>query len=718
MWVPATGGYDIEHGNDSGSKYYSKALNASGKNNINNDKDNEMERLGNFYTSSGPTPGEQQQQQQQQRKLSSSKQPLRKTKKSLRSSIGKAARAFSFASPRKSSRSSVPLASSITDPDDGLPTHFPTIGSSEETALESMTTTMPVVAPTGPSSSGTTGSDNIFENPIKDDGSIKNDANTNNNYQGNNDKTEDNEDKNQSDENTDSAPTDSVAFPSMPPTESPQTMPPTSDQPFSEWTWSAQNSDENGQNSETLLKGIPGIDQSFGQAVALSDDGETLAVGSPDALGNGIVRIYQLEPTSDYDGGGRQWKHTEALLGRQLGDKFGTTVALSKDGRVLAIGEPERDGTAGDKTGSVRTYVYSPSGYVSRGPDLEGTGASDHFGLDLALSKDGKRLAIGAPYQDNSLQSSPSGSSSSSQKQRLSNGIGGSGVRNSGNNENNSNSNDKNRLVSGTVLVYEWSIPERKWIPLGPPLKGTNHLDWFGWSLDLNDDGSVLCVGSPRNLAYGGHVRCFQLEDETSSSSLPTELESFVTDSLAQWVPIGDVIRNDQGPIRYDDNFGATVKVSTDPTGGRHRVAIGSPGKNGLESEAFDRGQVAVYEFNPAAAERGWVQLGREVITPWQEVDFTNEGRDFRMGFSLDLRYDLLAVGMPGANDNTGMVEIFEFQRDSWQWVRNPSLFEGRISLSSYYGAAISMTPRGDFVVGSPQSEGNIGSVHVYHRQK
>ena len=90
------------------------------------------------------------------------------------------------------------------------------------------------------------------------------------------------------------------------------------------------------------------------------------------------------------------------------------------------------------------------------------------------------------------------------------------------------------------------------------------------------------------------------------------------------------------------------------------------------------------------------------------------------MGFSVDLQEDLLAVGIPGANGNAGRVEVFEFQRDSWQWEQNPSIFEGvttTIAGSSNYGAAISMTPSGDFVIGYHKSNDNIGSVNFYRRE-
>lgn len=510
-----------------------------------------------------------------------------------------------------------------------------------------------------------------------------------------------------------------------------------SERPFLHWTWSFPNNNGSSSiikgnikgnnnntnynvndNGGTILKGMPNIDKNFGQSVAISGDGQTLVVGSPDALGSGVVRIYELEEKDASSGGDdndngdedgeKNWILTESLLGRQQGDKFGTAVALSQDGRVMAVGEPGRDGIPpGDKAGNVRTYVYSPFGYVSRGPNLEGTGATDHFGLSLALSKDGTRLAIGAPYRDNSFQST----SISGSKQRSYKRIGSNG----GSNGNDNDSIYTTRLVSGTVSVYEWSIQAREWVPLGLPLAGTSHMDRFGWSLDLNHDGSLLCVGSPRNLEFGGHVRCFQEE----KSYFPSDPNLVDTMFSVQWKPVGDVIRNVVEPVRYDDNFGASVKVSTDSSGTRHRVAIGAPGKNALASEVIDRGQVSVYEFNPEAAERGWIQLGREVLTPWSEVDSTNDdGKNFQMGFSLDFHQDLLAVGIPGANEKTGMVEFYEFERDIWRWVRNPSLFKGSGSTPNYYGAAVSMTPNGDFVVGSPQSEDDVGSVHIYRRDR
>jgi len=447
---------------------------------------------------------------------------------------------------------------------------------------------------------------------------------------------------------------------------------------FSTWTWTDLGAPMMGTE----------IDQQYGQSVAISHDGNIMAVGASGALSqSGVVRIYQLSK----DGTG--WISITSLLGRNEGDQFGSTVALSADGSVLAVSEPFYNGRAGDKTGNVRTYVRSPfGGYIRLGQDIEGDSATDHFGLGLALSSNGRRLAVGAPYRDNSA-SSNNGSSSSS-------------------------SSSSNRLVSGAVKVYEWSIPDDKWMRIvgdnsnvdeindavlttTAPLIGESDLDWFGWSLDLNDDGSLLCVGAPRNSDSGGYVQCFEEQKDDSPSN------------HIQWTLVGDTIRNNNKSVRYDDNFGAAISVSRDPTGTRHRVAIAAPGKNGTKKSLFDSGIVIVYEFNPNNPERGWIQLGRTEITS------VNPGKDFQMGYSIDLHGDLLLVGVPGAASNNagGQMELFEFERSSWHWKRQPRIFQGLTG--SNYGSAVRMTPDGTtIVVGSPQSEENNygGAINVYRK--
>lgn len=418
------------------------------------------------------------------------------------------------------------------------------------------------------------------------------------------------------------------------PTESP------TEQPFPEWEWFDE------KEGGTLLQGIPQVDEHFGQSMALSDDGTILVIGVPDALGKaGIVRIYEQKDGS--------WVVSSFLSGRNAGDGFGSAVALSSDGRVLAVSEPSFNNNAGN----VRTYLYSPSGYTSL-QEIQGENASDLFGTAISLSSDGQRLAVGVPHH--------------------------------------SNSDDQERLLSGRAKVFELSVENNEWRSIsdgsdGALLSGTDVRDRFGLTVDLNDDGSLLCVGAPTNEEHGGYVQCFE-------------------ESGTKWTQLGNKIRNKDGLVQSDDQFGSSMRISRDPSGSRHRVAIGAHGKD--NENIFNTGHVVVYEFNPLTAERGWIRLGKKVITT------ANPGKDFGMGFSLDFYKNILSVGIPGANNGAGKVEIFEFQKGTWEWIRHPTIFDGVASesSSSSYGSAISMTPRGDFAVGSPQSNDNAGSVSVYRR--
>ena len=77
----------------------------------------------------------------------------------------------------------------------------------------------------------------------------------------------------------------------------------------------------------------------------------------------------------------------------------GISVPLSSDGRRLAIGAMRNDGNV-PNSGHVR--VYSLTDIDTRvqfgGGDVDGEASADHSGSVVALSSDGRTLAIGAPY--------------------------------------------------------------------------------------------------------------------------------------------------------------------------------------------------------------------------------------------------------------------------------------------------------------------------------
>ena len=92
----------------------------------------------------------------------------------------------------------------------------------------------------------------------------------------------------------------------------------------------------------------------MGRSVALSADGMTVACGATwnDATGfsSGHVRVF------DYDLAQQRWtQRNRDLDGIRGGDTFGTSVALSADGKIVAAGAVGNDGN-GSGSGHVRVF--------------------------------------------------------------------------------------------------------------------------------------------------------------------------------------------------------------------------------------------------------------------------------------------------------------------------------------------------------------------------
>ena len=158
---------------------------------------------------------------------------------------------------------------------------------------------------------------------------------------------------------------------------------------------------------------------SFGGAVALSVDGDTLAVGSryeshvikdvdpksPDKLLRNAGAVYVFART------GRNWTEQAYLKAsnNDADDLFGAAVALSSDGDTLAVGATGEDSRASGivgnqaadnsvtESGAVYVYTRAKAEWTQRSyVKSSNTGADDFFGGAVSVSADGNTLAIGA----------------------------------------------------------------------------------------------------------------------------------------------------------------------------------------------------------------------------------------------------------------------------------------------------------------------------------
>jgi hypothetical protein len=134
----------------------------------------------------------------------------------------------------------------------------------------------------------------------------------------------------------------------------------------------------------------------FGGAVVVSADGSTLAVGSLNSKSNqGSVTVFgrsggkwvQQEVLADANGAAKDW--------------FGYSMAISKDGNTLAIGAVYADVAGKVDQGNVLVYARSGSAWTLQETLIGKAGAAgDVFGVSVALSADGNTVAVGAAGAD------------------------------------------------------------------------------------------------------------------------------------------------------------------------------------------------------------------------------------------------------------------------------------------------------------------------------
>lgn len=133
---------------------------------------------------------------------------------------------------------------------------------------------------------------------------------------------------------------------------------------------------------------------SFGNAVAVSADGLTAVVGAYTENTN-IGKAYIFERAAGAD----TWSLSQTLSPEGLSSTslFGFSVAMSASGKIIAVG------TVFDSAGTVWIYSKTESTWSLLGSKLSPTGNTGNslFGSSVALSADGSILAVGG-YADNS----------------------------------------------------------------------------------------------------------------------------------------------------------------------------------------------------------------------------------------------------------------------------------------------------------------------------
>ena len=225
----------------------------------------------------------------------------------------------------------------------------------------------------------------------------------------------------------------------------------------------------------------------FGSVMAISDDGNTLAVAThledsnaSGINGNGSNNSFQDSGAAYiFVKSGSTWIQQAYIKASnpEANDSFGISISLSGDGNTLAVGAVGESSNATGVNGnqsnnsssdSGATYIFTRSGSIwSQQAYIKAsnTETTDLFGRAVSLSYNGNKLAVGATGEDSNS----------------------TGV----------NGNQTNNSTGGSGAVYLFSRSGSVWTQTHYiKSSNPNAIDSFGNSLEISGDGNTLVIGA------------------------------------------------------------------------------------------------------------------------------------------------------------------------------------------------------------------------------
>ena len=381
----------------------------------------------------------------------------------------------------------------------------------------------------------------------------------------------------------------------------------------------------------------PDAGDGFGYRVALSEDGNTLAVGAcyEDSSATGINGNQIDDSLSDSgaayvftrDGMGT-WSQQAYVKSSNSGsdDRFAWRLAMSATGDTLAIGAPYEDGGAigiggnqADDSASSAGAVYiftrdgmgtwSQQAYVK----ASNTDMGDFFGYSVTLSADGNTLAVGAWFEDSSAV-----------------GLDG-------------NQTDDSSGEAGAVYVLTrdgmgtWS--HQAYIKAS----NTNPNDHFGFDVSLSGDGNTLAVG-----AYDESSNAIGIDGNQANNSSAASGAAYVLtrDGMGVWSQQAYI-----KPSNTDvgDYFGRSVALSGDGNTlaiGAYDESSDATGIGGNQADNSASLSGAIYVFTHEDGMPAWSQQA------YVKAPNTGMGDHFGASLALSGNGNTLAVGAVHEDSN------------------------------------------------------------------
>ncbi len=394
-----------------------------------------------------------------------------------------------------------------------------------------------------------------------------------------------------------------------------------------EYTFTANNNNPNDQ---------------FGSSVAFTGDSLELLVGShnsdsPDVSNCGSVSTYSLEyanqsllrqpsivdfTSSPFALSGQYLESTLTASDRTTGDRFGVSVAVTSDGSRMAVGADYKDVSGVTDAGQVYIYVKSGSIWVEEATlSASDRVADDRFGTSVSITSDGTRVAVGSSLKTVS-------------------GI----------------------TAAGKVYIYTrtgsvWTEEAT----LSAADRAAN--DLFGFSVALTADGSRLAVG-----ACGRDV---------SSLIDAGKVYIYVRSGFA-WIEESTLTASDK--LAYD-NFGSSVALTADGS----RLVVGAFAKD--VSGVTGAGKVYIYTRSGS------------VWTEESTLSASDKATDDYFGTAVTITADgsRLAVGSQNkdVSGTTDAGKVYMYTRSGSVWTLESTITAPDIASGDKFGESIAFTANG-----------------------
>jgi hypothetical protein len=454
------------------------------------------------------------------------------------------------------------------------------------------------------------------------------------------------------------------------------------------------------------------LDGHAGYGAAISGDGNTLAIGAPHESGGakgvngkGGGDVYASGAVYVFIRSGATWAQQAYIKASnpQMSAEFGHAVVLSADGNTMAVSAyweaSKATGVNGDQrdesipqAGAV--YVFTRTGttwtqqaYVKASNTGEaGTedkfGDGDQFGVSIALSDDGRTLAVGAISEDSNA----------------------AGI--------NGNQADNSATSAGAVYVFARSgntWAQQAYVKASNPDPG----DLFGYSVALSADGSTLAVGS---YDEGGSSRT--INGPADNMRRGAGAVYVFTRTGATWTQQAYIhASNAEG----GDSFGVVVVLSDDGNTllsaalDEDCLATGVNPQGCDSDQKADRSAGAAYIFvrnGTTWSEQAFIKASNSGANDWfgSRSALSGDGNTAAFGASLE---DSSGRGVDGKQDDDKAPEsgaVYFFRRNGTTWSQQHFVKAANADAYDEFGGSVALSRDGRTMVVSAHSED--GSSH------